>query len=70
MTITLHCPECNRLVRSAPLMRFATLALRRTCSGCRLIWAVRVRPVAFKTGFAAHEVTWTQISPRREGGGI
>lgn len=58
----MECP-CGRKLRNAPLMRSATIVLRRTCPRCRRTWTVKVRPMAVKPGrYAAMEVEYTDVT--------
>ncbi len=62
-TLTPGCPACKRKLAPVPLMSVATLAVRRTCRGCKAKFSIVVRPmmVSHRKGIAAHEVNFTRL---------
>lgn len=54
-TVKFTCPDCGRKLCPAPLMRHATLVLRRTCPGrqCRQAWLVKITPRVIRQGVAS-----------------
>jgi len=59
--IRLRCPECDRGLAPAPLLRYAEHAIDRRCPRCGAHWRVILRPLAAGSWGVATQAEWVPI---------
>jgi hypothetical protein len=59
-TLPLRCPDCGRKLPSAPLMKAATLVLKRSCR-CKARFRLKITPSLILQGTGiASTLEWTR----------
>lgn len=60
------CPDCGRKLAGLPLMRVATLVVKRTCPGCGTRWQIKARPMETSSPHTFTELTFSPLTRREQ----